>query len=262
MRYALGIEYDGSQFNGWQAQKNDPSVQVCLQDALAEVANQAVTLSCAGRTDTGVHATCQVAHFDTSSQRSERQWILGVNSLLPSSVSVQWVRAVSDDFHARFSAYRRQYRYLIFNRWIRPALRAGKVTWCRRPLDEARMNEAVSHLLGEHDFSAFRSSGCKARHAVREISLASVTRVGDEVIFDIAASGFLYHMVRNIVGSLLDIGVGDKPVDWLKELLADGDRKQAGITAPADGLYFMVASYPKNFGIPERTEAFPDWENG
>lgn len=258
MRYALGIEYDGSGFNGWQSQRDDPSVQVCLQRALAIVADHEVTLNCAGRTDTGVHAICQVAHFDSGSKRSERQWILGINSNLPDTVSVRWVKPVAEDFHARFSAHKRSYRYVILNRWVRPAIRAHHVSWCRKPLDENRMNEAVACLAGEHDFSAFRSAGCSALHAVREVSEALVRREGEEVIFEISANGFLYHMVRNIVGSLLEVGTGEKPLEWLSELLDGRDRRQAGMKAPAQGLYFMCAHYPESFGIPSEMKAFPD----
>lgn len=262
MRYALGVEYDGSGFNGWQAQRDDPSVQGCLQDALTNVADHAVTVICAGRTDTGVHAACQVVHFDTQSRRTLRQWMLGINSHLPATVSVRWVQAVSEDFHARFCAIERQYRYTMLNRWVHPAIRAGKVSWCRYPLDVEKMNKAVAALHGEHDFSAFRSAGCKARHAVREVTHAGVTRRGDEVIFDISANGFLYHMVRNIAGSLMVIGKGEKPVQWLAELLATGDRKKAGITAAPDGLCLVAVRYPDSFEIQVQPEAFPaEWKN-
>jgi tRNA pseudouridine38-40 synthase len=262
MRYALGIEYNGSAFNGWQIQREDPSVQACLQKALAVVADHEVTVFCAGRTDTGVHAAGQVVHFDSDVVRTQRQWVLGINSHLPDSVSVRWARKVSDDFHARFSAVERQYQYTILNRWVRPALASGLVTWVRRPLDEKAMNEAVTALLGEHDFSAFRSAGCKARHAVREINHASVERHQDTVIFNVAANGFLYHMVRNIIGSLIEIGKGKKPTQWIGELLHAGDRTQAGITAAPDGLCFMAARYPESFQIPEKPEAFPEQGNG
>lgn len=260
MRFALGIEYDGSGFNGWQAQPDDPSVQVCLQKALSLVADHNITLSCAGRTDTGVHALCQVAHFDSNSVRSERQWILGINSNLPATVSVRWVKEVSADFHARFSAYQRSYRYIILNRWVRPALCADQVSWCRKPLDETLMNEAVACLEGEHDFSAFQSAGCSALHAVRKISSVSVSRSSDEVFIDISANGFLYHMVRNIAGSLMEVGKGLKSVGWLAQLMEGRDRKKAGMTAPAQGLYFIAARYPDSFGIPTTMPAFPKWD--
>lgn len=256
-RYALGIEYDGSGFNGWQAQANGPSVQICVENALGKVADHPLRLACAGRTDTGVHAVCQIAHFDSEATRSERQWILGINSHLPNTVCIRWVRQVSEDFHARFSAIERHYQYRILNRWVRPALRTGLVSWCRRPLDAEKMNTAVNALLGEHDFSAFRSAGCKANHAVREITRVSVHRNQDNIVFNIAANGFLYHMVRNIAGSLIKIGQGEKPVQWLEKLLAEGDRKKAAMMAPADGLYLMSARYAESFRIPEELTAFP-----
>ncbi len=256
-RYALGIEYDGSGFNGWQAQANDPSVQVCVENAISKIANHPLRLACAGRTDTGVHAVCQVAHFDSQVIRTERQWVLGINSHLPDTVCVRWVQQVDEEFHARFSAIERHYQYRILNRWVRPALRVGLVSWCRRPLDIEIMNTAVGALLGEHDFSAFRSAGCKANHAVREVTKVSVQRKEDEIILNIAANSFLYHMVRNIAGSLIKIGHGEKPVEWMGKLLAEGDRKQAGMTAPADGLYFMSVRYPDAFRIPGDLAAFP-----
>lgn len=251
MRYAIGIEYDGSGFCGWQAQRDDPSVQVTLEQALSRVADQAVRLSCAGRTDTGVHALCQVAHFDSEANREGRQWVLGCNTQLPDSVCLLWARRVDDAFHARFSAFERSYRYVILNRAVRPALRSGKVAWCRKPLDAGRMHEAAQALLGEHDFSAFRSAGCQARHAVREISQIRVAREGEDVILDIAANGFLYHMVRNIAGSLIDVGSGERASTWMGELLAGGDRTVAGATAEAAGLYFVGVRYPDEFGLAE-----------
>ena len=261
-RYALGIEYDGRGFHGWQAQREDPSVQLCLENALAVVADHSLRVICAGRTDTGVHARCQVVHFDSEAKRSERQWVLGLNSNLPATACVLWVRPVDAEFHARFCAFERHYQYTILNRWIRPALRAGQVAWCPRPLDAEKMHEAATALLGEHDFSAFRSAGCKARHAVREIRHISVRRAQDDVVLDIAANGFLYHMVRNIVGSLLDIGKGEKPVAWLAELLQARDRKLAGVTAPPDGLCFLAARYPDSFGLPRQFMAFPQHGRG
>jgi tRNA pseudouridine38-40 synthase len=257
MRYALGIEYDGSRFNGWQIQRDDPSVQLALENAIRKVANHEASVTGAGRTDTGVHARCQVAHFDSESERTDRQWVLGLNSNLPASVSVRWVRAVSEDFHARFCAVERSYRYTIMNRWVRPALGTSQLTWCRYPLNESLMDEAAQCLLGEHDFSAFRSAGCKANHPVREITRVGVFRQGDEVIFDISANSFLYHMVRNISGTLIDIGKGDRPVNWVSELMEGRDRNRAGMTAGAEGLCFMSARYPDSFNIPSAMEAFP-----
>lgn len=203
MRYALGIEYDGAEFNGWQRQSHAPSVQESVEKALGLVANHPVTVICAGRTDTGVHARGQVVHFDSISERSERQWILGINSNLPDAVRVLWIRAVDDSFHARFGALSRSYQYSILNRWVRPAIGVSYYGWCRKALDADRMHEAAQILSGKHDFSAFRSSGCSAQHAIREVTSISVSRQEDIVKIDITANAFLYHMVRNIVGSLI-----------------------------------------------------------
>lgn len=256
MRYAIGIEYNGSSFCGWQEQANGPSVQAELERAVARVADQQVKVFGAGRTDTGVHAYCQVAHFDSGAEREPRQWVLGVNTHLPGSIGLIWARKVSDDFHARFSAVERSYRYSILNRWVRPALDDTRLAWCRKPLDEAAMNDAAACLEGEHDFSAFRSSGCQARHAVREITRVQVSRQRELVHIDISANGFLYHMVRNIVGTLLLVGSREKSGDWMKQVLESRDRKQAGVTASSDGLYFVGVRYPAGFDIP-RVEAFP-----
>ncbi len=250
MRYALGLEYDGAGFYGWQTQRQSPTVQQTLETALTTVADEDVSVVAAGRTDTGVHATGQVVHFDSDAERSERSWILGINSHLPAGISVHWVRPVPTEFHARFSALSRAYRYSILNRWIRPALGRRTVAWVRQPLDESRMHEAVQALLGEHDFSAFRAAGCQSRHAWREVRTASVTRAGNRVDFDIEANAFVYHMVRNIAGSLLSVGKGEKSVAWLQEVLQAGDRTRAGITAPAAGLCFTGVRYPSAMNLP------------
>lgn len=257
MRYALGIEYDGSAFFGWQIQRESPTVQEVLQNALSHVANEPVRAVCAGRTDTGVHALCQVAHFDTSAVRDERSWVLGVNSNLPKAACVRWVRPVADDFHARFTALARHYRYEILNRWVRPAIGHGRVSWIRKPLDEQAMNEAAQTLLGEHDFTSFRSSGCKANHPVREVQSIGVRRDGDRLVLEVSANGFLYHMVRNIAGSLIEVGAGERSGEWLAEILSARDRTLAGVTAPPDGLYFMGVRYPPGAGLPSGLEAFP-----
>lgn len=257
MRYALGIEYDGSAFLGWQIQRQEPTVQGALERAVATVAAHDARVTCSGRTDTGVHAICQVAHFDSDARRSERSWILGLNSNLPAAASVLWIRPVDDDFHARFSAFARSYRYRILNRWVRPALDARHVSWWRKPLDAERMHEAAQCLLGEHDFSSFRARACQARHAVREIQSIAVRRAGDEVVLDVSANGFLYHMVRNIAGSLIHVGCGDAPVEWMRDTLEKRDRKQAAPTAPPEGLYFLGARYPAHFGLPDAPAPFP-----
>jgi tRNA pseudouridine38-40 synthase len=257
MRYAIGLEYDGSQFYGWQIQRQEPTVQGCLEQAVAAVADHEARVTCSGRTDTGVHALCQVAHFDSDAHRAERSWILGLNSNLPAGISVLWIRDVDDSFHARFSAYARSYRYVILNRWIRPALDAKRMSWCRTPLDADKMNRAARYLMGEHDFTSFRARACQARHAVREIQQIAVARQGNVVTLDVTANGFLYHMVRNIAGSLLQVGNGEQETAWVKEVLQKMDRTQAAPTAPPEGLYFVGARYPGQYGLPSELPDFP-----
>lgn len=258
MRLAAGIEYDGSGFHGWQTQRQSPTVQECLESALSRVADHPVSVHCAGRTDTGVHAHCQVVHFETRSERSERSWVLGSNTHLHPGISVLWVRPVDGEFHARFSATRRRYRYRMLNRWVRPALDRGRVAWIRQPLDAERMHEAARSLLGEHDFSSFRAVGCQAKSPVRTIHDVAVTRQGSEVILDIEANAFVYHMVRNVAGTLIPVGKGEKPVDWPGRVLAAADRTVAGPTAPAEGLYFVAPTYPDHPFLPVREEVgFP-----
>lgn len=257
MRYAIGVEYDGSGFLGWQIQQQEPTVQGCVEAAVARVADHEARVTCSGRTDTGVHALCQVAHFDSDARRPERSWILGLNSNLPPGISVLWIREVDNEFHARFSAFSRSYRYVILNRWIRPALEANRMSWCRRPLDADKMQRAAQALLGEHDFSSFRAGACQARHAVREIQQISVQRTADVVSLDVAANGFLYHMVRNIAGSLIRVGQGEEKESWVKEVLEKLDRKQAAPTAPPEGLYFLGARYPDAYDLPGIPRAFP-----
>jgi len=257
MRYALGIEYDGAGFFGWQRQSHAPSVQQCVEDALGVVANHPVTVVCAGRTDTGVHARGQVVHFDSLSERSQRQWMLGINSNLPDTVRVLWIRVVDDNFHARFGALSRSYRYSIMNRWVRPAIGVASFGWCREVLDDQRMHEAAQLLLGKHDFSAFRSAGCSAQHAIREVTAISVSRQKDVVSIDITANAFLYHMVRNIVGSLIAVGRGEESLQWFEDVFNSRDRKLAGVTAESNGLCFMVVRYESKYGLPEAAEAFP-----
>jgi len=250
VRLAAGIEYDGSGFYGWQTQRQSPTVQACLEEALGRVADHPVSVHCAGRTDTGVHAHCQVVHFDTRAERRERSWVLGANTHLHAGISVLWVRPVDGDFHARFSAARRRYRYRILNRWVRPAIDRGRVAWIRQPLDAARMHEAARALHGEHDFSSFRAVGCQAKSPVREIHHLAVTRRGSEVVIDIEANAFVYHMVRNVAGTLIPVGRGERPVVWPGEVLAAADRTAAGPTAPAGGLYFVAPTYPDHPHLP------------
>ena len=250
MRIALGIEYDGTDFFGWQRLKEGPSVQGRLEQALSRVADHPVEVSCAGRTDAGVHGRCQVVHFDTPAQRDMRGWVLGSCSNLPDSVAVLWAQPVADDFHARYAARSRRYRYRILNRPVRAALEARYVTWERLPLDAARMHQAAQALLGLHDFSAFRALSCQAKHPHRTVLSVDVRRDGEYVTLEIEANGFLHHMVRNIVGSLLLVGRGERAVEWMAELLAGCDRQVAGPTGPASGLTFIGPRYEARWGLP------------
>lgn len=251
MRIALGIEYDGTAYSGWQRQRNGVGVQARLEDALSIVADEAVDVICAGRTDAGVHASGQVVHFDTSSERSGRGWLLGANSNLPDDINVTWAAAVDSRFHARFSALARRYRYLILNRLFRSALNRQRAWWIYEPLDCERMHEAAQVLVGEHDFSAFRAAGCQASTPVRDVKALSVSRRDDWVIVDITANAFLQHMVRNVTGTLAEIGSGARPADWAQKVLGSHDRKQAGIAAPPHGLTLVDVSYPGEFSLPE-----------
>jgi tRNA pseudouridine38-40 synthase len=250
MRVALGIEYDGTSYNGWQRQKTGLGVQQRVEEALSVVANQPVEVICAGRTDTGVHASGQVVHFDTDSERTERGWLLGANTNLPDDVNVSWVAPVPDDFHARFSATSRSYRYLILNRLQRSALHRDRAWWVYEPLDAERMHEAAQRLLGEHDFSAFRAAGCQANTAVRTMLDISVSRDGDWITLEVTANAFLQHMVRNIMGTVATVGLGEQGAEWLSEVLENRDRKAGGIAAPAHGLTLVGVAYPEEFGIP------------
>lgn len=252
MRYACGIEYDGHGFLGFQTQIQEPTIQNSLEKAIAKVANHDVRIFCCGRTDTGVSATAQVIHFDTEVKRTDYQWIMGINSDLPAGISILWIKAVTDEFHARFSAIQRSYQYRIFNRWIRPALNRHALTWERLPLDADKMHQAAQYLLGQHDFSSFRSSTCQSKTAIKTINSISVIRQDNLVIMDVAASGFLHHMIRNIIGSLLPIGRSEKPIDSMLAILTAKDRTIAGITAPPNGLSFNTIKYPKQFALPEK----------
>lgn len=251
MRVALGIEYDGTDFLGWQRLRHGPTVQATVEAALSRVAAHPVTISCAGRTDSGVHARCQVAHFDTDAERTMRSWVLGTCSNLPASIAVLWAQPVADDFHARHAARARRYRYRILNRPVRAALEARYVTWERSVLDADRMQHAAQSLLGENDFSAFRAVSCQAPHARREMREIRVWRMGDEVIAEVEANAFLHHMVRNIMGSLILVGCGARPEAWMAELLAGRDRALAGPTAPPNGLSFLGPRYPAACGLPD-----------
>ena len=258
MRFALGVEYDGSDFSGWQRlhrpgepdRRGEPTVQDAVEQALSFVAGHGVEVVCAGRTDAGVHAACQVVHFDSHAARDPRGWVLGATTRLPASVCALWCVPVADDFHARFSARARRYRYRILNRPVRPALQRQYLSWERRPLDAAAMHRAAQALLGENDFSAFRTVHCQAPHPRRDMQSIGVTRHGEIVEVEVQANAFLHHMVRNIVGSLLPVGRGERPEDWIAELLGGRDRTVAGPTAPPDGLVFIGPRYPAACRLP------------
>ena len=250
-RIALGIEYDGAKFAGWQCQRHARSVQAGVEEAVARVANEKVDVVCAGRTDAGVHALGQVAHFDTAARREMRSWMLGINANLPDDIRILWAREVPRDFHARYSAIARFYRYVILNRAMRSALQPRQTTWNFYPLDEHRMQTAADHLLGEHDFTSFRAQGCQSSSPWRIMHFIRMSRVEDRVIMDICANAFLHHMVRNIAGVLMEVGCGKRDTDWTKALLGIKDRSQGGVTAPPDGLYLGGVYYPPQFGLPK-----------
>lgn len=251
-RMALGLEYDGDDFCGWQTQDGVRTVQRCVEQALGKVANHEIRVICAGRTDTGVHALEQVIHFDTDARRSPRSWVLGGNANLPRDISLQWACEVDDTFHARFAAQSRRYRYAILNRWVRPAIQRGRVTWVHAPLDAERMQAACQYLIGEHDFSSYRALACQAKSPVRRVYSLQVERSGEYLYIDVHANAFLHHMVRNIAGVLISIGKGERTPEWAREVLDLRDRTQGGITAPPDGLYFVQALYPKQFALPQQ----------
>ncbi len=254
-RIALGIEYDGGAYAGWQQQAHARSVQGALQASLAVIAGHEIELTAAGRTDAGVHALLQVAHFDTLQSRPEQAWTLGGTAGAPDDVSVLWSRVVPDAFHARYSALSRTYFYRILNRPIRPAIDRQRVCWIRRSLDAPAMHRAAQQLLGEHDFSSFRAAECQSSSAMRRMLAIEVRRVGAEVGVVVSANAFLQHMVRNIVGSLLLVGSGQRSEGWLAEVLDARDRRRAGPTAPPQGLYLAGVEYPPEFALPSHEAA-------
>lgn len=251
-RLAARIEYHGSAFSGWQAQPHlsVDTVQETLEAALGSLAAAPVRVHAAGRTDTGVHGFAQIVHFDDPVGRSPKAWVMGTNSALPATVRVHWVQPVSSDFHARFSAQFRRYRYLIANTAVRPAQLSGLVTWYRRPLDAVVMDRSAQALVGEQDFSAFRAASCQSQSPRRDITRVAVERRGDLVAIDITANAFLHHMVRNIAGALMLVGAGLRDPAWVGELLAGRDRTVAADTAPGDGLYLIAVGYPEPFALP------------
>lgn len=257
MRVALGVEYDGATFAGWQSQPHRNTVQDVLERALSAVAGGSVTTVCAGRTDAGVHALTQVVHFDTEVRRPDSAWVRGTNSNLPSTVAVCWAKPVSEGFHARFSAEGRGYRYLLLNHPVRPALLSGKVGWYHAPLDVDAMRIAAATLLGEHDFSAFRASQCQAKSPVRTLRKFDIVRQGDLIIFDLEANAFLHHMVRNLIGSLVYVGSRRRPVEWVRNVLESRDRARGAPTFDAGGLYLVGVAYGSQWLLPSTGRIMP-----
>lgn len=257
MRLAAGVEYDGTAYHGWQMQAHAASVQACVEEAISHVAAQRVTAVAAGRTDAGVHAQNQVVHFDTPVQRPEHGWLLGANVHLPADINLSWVRRVSDDFHARFSATARRYRYLILNRRARSALYRDRACWYHYPLNEESMRKGAAALIGEHDFSSFRAAECQSRTPFRCVHFVDIWRRGDFVVIEIEANAFLHHMVRNIAGALMMVGRGGRPPGWIEEVLRARNRRVGGVTAPAAGLYLVNVTYPNRFRIPQMSMPWP-----
>ena len=251
MRIALGIEYDGTRYSGWQRQATTPlTVQEEAEKAISKVANQPISIFCAGRTDAGVHACEQVLHYETDVSRQDREWVFGVNANLPKDIRILWAKVVNDNFHARYSAAARYYRYEILNRWVKSALYRDHVTTIFTPLDAEKMQLGANYLLGEHDFTSLRAQGCQAKSPVKQMHAINVQRQGDKIIIDVVASAFLHHMVRNIVGTLLPVARGEKAPEWVKEVLEAKDRKVAGVTAKPNGLYLKAIYYPEQYGLP------------
>jgi len=250
MRIAIGIEYDGTAYNGWQRQLHGVGVQTVIENAVSKIANESIETICAGRTDSGVHAIAQVVHFDSKVKRTMRNWLFGINSNLPDDVNACWAKIVDQNFHARFSAISRSYRYLILNKSVRSSLHRNRAWWIHRSLNEFDMQRAADHLLGKHDFSAFRAAGCRASTPIREISNIRINRDGDWITIDVTANAFLQHMVRNIAGLLVTIGQSEANSALAKEVLESCDRKKGGVAAPAHGLTLMKIDYPDKFDLP------------
>jgi tRNA pseudouridine38-40 synthase len=251
MRIALGVEYDGSEYNGWQSQADGCTVQDNIQRAISQIAGEPVSIIAAGRTDTGVHALEQVIHFDTKVERPLSAWVRGVNAMLPPSIAILWAHIVPEEFHARFSAQARSYQYVLINRPARSAVHHGKVGWFHAPLDVPAMRAAAQHLLGEHDFTSFRAAECQAKSPVKNLAKLDISQQGDTIIFDLGANAFLHHMVRNIVGCLVYVGKGKHPPEWMKEVLDARQRKIAAPTFAPDGLYLRHITYDAKWGLPQ-----------
>lgn len=251
-RVALAVEYKGSDYHGFQTQPNGvKTVQQALEKALSKVADEEITLVCAGRTDAGVHATNQVIHFDTQALRPPKAWVLGVRQHLPDTIGIRWAQDVPPQFHARFSALNRTYRYLISDAQTSSALLHDQITWSPRRLDVDKMREGAASLIGQHDFTSFRATHCQAKSPVRSISYIDLIRMGDLIVLEVQANAFLHHMVRNMVGVLLAVGAGDRPISWVGEVLLAKDRSRGGVTAKPFGLYLVSVDYPSLFDLPK-----------
>ena len=251
MRFAACLEYDGADFFGWQSQAHARSVQDCVEAAFSRVADHEIKVTCAGRTDAGVHATGQVVHFESRARRADDAWRRGADGYLPDDVRVRWVRPVGADFHARFDALRRRYRYVILNAPTPSALLRRLSVWEYRPLEAEAMHAAAQMLVGEHDFSAYRSAGCRSQTPMRRIESLCVHRDRRFVYVDVCANAFLQHMVRNVVGVLLEIGRGERPRDWARQVLASRDRTQGGVTVAGAGLYLVGIEYDARHALPD-----------
>jgi tRNA pseudouridine38-40 synthase len=258
MRHALALEYDGRDFCGFQSQPSACSVQDALERALAAIAGASIRVAAAGRTDAGVHATSQIVHFDAPVARPQSAWVRGVNAHLPASAAVLWCERVPTEFHARFAAIARHYTYLLLNRPERPGLARGRVGWHHAPLDVPAMQAAARHLVGRHDFSSFRAAGCQAKSPVKTIARLRVARCGPIVRFDLGADAFLHHMVRNVIGALVEVGAGKRSPSWIGELLEARDRTRGAPTFAPDGLYFVGADYDSRFTLPPTRRDIPE----
>ena len=258
MRLALGISYHGQAYEGWQSQSSGRTVQDRLEAALGQFTRQRMSTVCAGRTDAGVHGLMQVVHLDTDLQRDEFSWVRGTNRFLPLDIAVEWASPVPDAFHSRASAIARRYSYIVLESAVRPSIDAGRVGWVYRPLDAHAMRQAALQLLGEHDFTSFRASGCQARSPVKTLDQVEITRRGAYWRFDFQGNAFLHHMIRNVMGCLLQVGQGHQPASWIGEVLRARDRDAAAPTFSAAGLYFRGPLYDAHWRLPDRTAAY-DW---
>lgn len=252
-RYALCVEYAGGNYRGWQTQKEKdvPTIQETVEQALSKIANEPVTVICAGRTDARVSGTYQIIHFDTAAERNERAWVMGTNTKLPDDIAIRWAKQVDHEFHARFSALERRYRYLIYSAPVKPALLSKGVTWTHKQLDVGRMQQAADYLIGEHDFTSYRAIACQAHSPVREVREMNVYRAGELIVIDVRANAFLHHMIRNFAGVLMKIGAGEAEPVWAQQVLEARDRTQGGVTAPPFGLYFVDVKYPERYQLPQ-----------